>query len=290
MTPPAAPPPCLPALQDGRPRALRVIAPPRGWPGLGLSELWEHRDLLRALLARDIRVRYRQTALGVLWAVLRPLGTMLVFALVIGRVADLPSEGAPYALFAYAGLLPWSFASSAIGGAGPSLVNAAGWIQKVWFPRLLLPLAYLGAATLDLGVALLLLVPLLLHFGVAPGASLLLLPVVLLWLAAATAAVSVLLAALTARWRDFAHALPFLLQLGLFVTPVLFPRGALPEAGRTWAALNPLTGPVEAFRWAVLGRGLDVEGWTLSLVSGLLLGLAALVWFRSVERRLADLL
>jgi lipopolysaccharide transport system permease protein len=262
--------------------------PPPSSAGLGLAALWRRRDLWAALVVRDVRLRHRQTLLGMAWALLRPAAALAVFTLVFGRVARMPSEGLPYEVFACAGLLAWTFVASAVGGAAHSLAGASNLITSIAFPRLLLPLASFGVAALDLLVATLLLVPLLVVHGLVPDARLLLLPLALLWLAAAAAALAVPLSALVVRWRDFAHATPFLLQIGLFVTPVLFPRSALDAGWRPWAALNPLTGPVELFRASLVGTPLDPTGLALSLGAGLALLLLGLLLFRRAERLLAD--
>lgn len=265
-----------------------VITPVPGG-GLGLARAWRGRGLLAALVLRDVRLRHRQTLLGVAWALVRPAAALLVFSLVFGRVARMPSEGRPYELFACTGLIAWTFVASAVGGAAHSVAGAAPLVTTVGFPRLLLPLASLGVAALDLLLATLLLVPLLVIHDVALDARLLALPAALAWLGVAAAGIGIPLSALVVRWRDFAHATPFLLQLGLFVTPVLWPRGALDAAWRPWAALNPLAGPVETLRWAVLGTPLDSAGLVLSGAAGLVLLVAGLAFFQRADRRLGDL-
>lgn len=275
MTPDAAAPTCISPASHAGP--------------LGLARAWRSRSLLGALVLRDVRLRHRQTLLGAAWALLRPAAALLVFSLLLGRVARMPSEGLPYELFACTGLVAWTFVASAVGGAAHSVAAAAPLVTAVGFPRLLLPLASFGVAALDLLVATLLLVPLVFVHDVALGAGLLLAPVALLWLTAAAAGVGVPLAALVVRWRDFAHATPFLLQLGLFVTPVLWPRSALEESWRPWAALNPLCGPVELLRGAVTGTPLDGAGLLVSGGAGLALLALGLAVFQRADRRLGDL-
>jgi lipopolysaccharide transport system permease protein len=265
-----------------------TISPDSHAGPLGLARAWRSRGLLGALVRRDVRLRHRQTLLGAAWALLRPAAALAVFSLLFGRVAKMPSDGLPYELFACTGLIAWTFVASAVGGAAHSVASAAPLVTAVGFPRVLLPLASFGVAALDLLVATLLLVPLLLVHDVALGAHLVLLPAALAWLALAAAGIGVPLAALVVRWRDFAHATPFLLQLGLFVTPVLWPRSALDEAWRPWAALNPLCGPVEAFRAAVLGTPLDAGGLLVSGAAGLAVLLLGFAFFQREERRLGD--
>ena len=271
-------------------RPVTVLAPRRGWHGLGLHELWSWRELLWAFIWRDIRSRYRQTALGVAWALIRPLTTMAIFAFVLGRLARIDADGQPYALFTYAGLLAWGFFGSAVQTAALSVVHASHLVTKVYFPRVLLPLSAVGAATVDFLVAMLALVPLMLVFDVVPSWRLLLAPVVMVWVALASAGVGILLAGIVVRYRDFGHAMTFLLQAWMYATPVLYPLSLLPEPLRPWAYLNPMTGPVELFRWCVLGTDVSAVGCTLSAATAALGLLAGLLVFQRVERHFADVI
>jgi lipopolysaccharide transport system permease protein len=258
----------------------------RAW--LGLGEIWEYRYLLGVLIARDVKVRYKQTALGVAWAVIRPVVTMLIFAFVFGTVARLPSEGAPYAVFAYAGLLPWLFFSTAVGGASHSVVSSSHLITKIYFPRLLAPLSSVGTAAVDLLVAVVVMIPLMLAYGVAPTSRLALLPVAAAWLAVVSVGVGVALAAMVVRWRDFAHATPFLLQVWMYATPVAYARAVLPDRFRLLLDMNPVTGPVAMFRWCVLGTAIDPRTAVLSLATGLAVALLGLAIFQRTEETFAD--
>lgn len=267
-----------------------VLEPRRGWRGLGLGELWAWRELFLALVWRDVRSRYRQAALGAAWAVIRPLATTLIFAFVLGRLAKIDSEGHPYALFTYTGLLAWGYFGSAVQAASQSVLAASSLVTKVWFPRLLLPLATIGAASLDFLIALLVLPVLLLWFGVVPSPWIAALPLVMAWVALASVGVGILLAGLVVRHRDFGHAMTFVLQLWMYATPVLYPLGLLPASLRPWAYLNPMTGPVEVFRACVLGGAPDLGGCLLSAASAIVLAVTGLVVFRVVERRFADVI
>jgi lipopolysaccharide transport system permease protein len=271
-------------------RAVLVLEPRRGWRGLGLHELWGWRELLWALIWRDMRSRYRQTALGVLWALIRPLTTMAIFAFVLGRLAKIDAGGVPYALFTYAGLLAWGFFASAVQTASTSVMGASSLVTKVYFPRLLLPLSSIGAATLDFIVAVLALVPLMLYYDVAPTPRLFLAPIVMLWVGLVAAGMGILLSAMVVFWRDFGHATSFLVQLWLYATPVLYPLRLLPESLRTWVFLNPMAGPVELFRWCVLGTPVSGIGCALSAGTTLLGLLVGLLLFQRVERRFADVI
>jgi lipopolysaccharide transport system permease protein len=271
-------------------RPVLVLEPRRGWRGLGLHELWGWRELLWAFIWRDVRSRYRQTALGVLWALIRPLTTMAIFAFVLGRLAKIDTGGVPYALFTYTGLLAWGFFASAVQTASTSVMGASSLVTKVYFPRLLLPLSSIGAATLDFLVAVVALAPLMLHYDVAPTPRLLLAPVVMLWVGLAAAGVGILLSAMVVFWRDFGHATSFLVQLWLYATPVLYPLQLLPESLQTWVFVNPMAGPVELFRWCVLATPVSAVGCAVSAATTVLSLLLGLLLFQRVERRFADVI
>lgn len=273
-----------------RERPTMVLLPRRGWRGLGLHELYPWRGLLWALVWRDIRSRYRQAALGVLWAVIRPVATTLIFTVVLGRLAKVDADGYPYALYAFTGMLAWGFFASAAQTAAMSVVGAGGLVTKVYFPRLLIPLASIGSATLDFLIGVVILAGLLLHYGTPLTATLAWAPLAMLWVAAVACGVGVLLSAVVVLYRDVGHAMAFLMQVWLYITPVLYPLSLLPEAWRPLAYVNPMTGPVEAFRAAVLGTSLDVSGCAISAGMGLLFVGLGLLAFQRVERRFADLI
>jgi lipopolysaccharide transport system permease protein len=270
--------------------APTVIQPPHGWELLDLRELWAYRELLWVLVSRDVRVRYKQTVLGAAWAILRPVLAMAVFTVVFGRLAKMPSEGAPYPVFVLAGLLPWTFFSTAATAAAESLVGSQGMISKVYFPRLLVPLSTLGVALVDTAVGLVLLVVVALGYGQPLGASLIWLPASLLLLVLATLALGTFFSALTVSFRDFRHLAPFLLQVWLYATPVVYPASLFPPRWRWLLYLNPVAGPVEGFRAAFLGRPIDSLAMLTSLAISAGLLLVAILYFSRVERRLADVL
>jgi lipopolysaccharide transport system permease protein len=271
-------------------RPVTVLVPRHGWRGLALHELWGWRELMLALVWRDIRSRYRQAALGVLWALIRPLTTMAIFAFLLGRLARIDADGQPYALFTYSGLLAWGFFSSAVQSSAQSVVGASSLVTKIYFPRLLLPLASVGAATVDFLVALLMLLPLMLYYGVPFLPQLLLAPLVMVWVVLASAGVGVLLAGLVVRHRDFGHAMSFLLQIWMYATPVLYPLTLMPPSLRFWVFLNPMTGPVELFRWCVLGTPVSMAACALSAATTLVFLFAGLLVFQRVERHFADVI
>lgn len=268
---------------------VTTLAPGRQGLRAELAELWAYRELLAVFVDRDVRVRYKQTWLGASWAVLRPLLTMAVFTVVFGRLAGLPSDGAPYTVFVLAAILPWTFFSSAAAAAAESLVGSQGLISKIYFPRLVVPLAPLGVAGVDLAVGLLVLVPLAAVKGSASMTALYLLPLGLLLLGLATVGVGVGLSALNVEYRDVRHLVPFALQVWLYATPVVYPVSIVPADWRWVVYLNPMAGAVEAFRAGIVGREADWEGVGISTAAAAVVAGFALVHFARVERRFADI-
>lgn len=271
------------------PTSTIVIRPSTGWAPLHLRELWEYRELLYFLTWRDIKVRYKQTALGATWAVLQPLLTMVVFSVFFGRLAKVPSDGLPYPIFAYCGLVPWTYFATALSQSANSLVDHGRLITKVYFPRLLVPAASVIAGLVDLGIALVVLVGMLLFYGVAPGPAVITLPLFILLAAATALAVGLWLSALNVQYRDVRYTLQFLIQFWLFATPVAYPSSLVPQRWRILYGLNPMTGVVEGFRWALLGKG-EAPGALLAVsvltVAAALIG--GLFYFRRMERAFAD--
>src|SRR5712664_1400368 len=243
--PDAASPPRLPTT---------VIEPSRGWVPLHLGELWEYREVLYYLVWRDIKVRYRQTAIGALWAVIQPLTTMVVFSVFLGGLAKVPSDGTPFPLFAFAALVPWAFFANGLTQSANSLVASGHLITKVYFPRLLVPLARVLSGLPDIGLSFLVLVALVGWYGeLRLTASLLWLPLLALLALLTAFGVGLWLSALNVQYRDVQHAVPFLIQIWMFATPIVYPSSLLPEPWRTVYGLNPMVGVVEGFRWALLG-------------------------------------
>jgi lipopolysaccharide transport system permease protein len=266
-----------------------VIRPSSGWVPLQLRELWDYRELLYFFIWRDIKVRYKQTVLGAAWAIIQPFFTMVVFSVFFGRLGRLPSEGVPYPVFTYCALVPWTYFATALTQASNSLVDHARLITKVYFPRLLVPTAAVIAGLLDLAISFVVLVGLLLYYGVVPGPALVFLPLFAVLAAITAIAVGLWLSALNVQYRDVRYTIPFLVQFWLFVTPVAYSSTLVPERWRTLYALNPMTGVVEGFRWALLGRR-DAPGPMLaaSAASVVLLLVGGLFYFRRMERRFAD--
>jgi lipopolysaccharide transport system permease protein len=267
------------------------IRPAGNWPGLGVRELWDYRDVMLMLAARDLRLRYKQTALGVAWVVLQPLVAGLIFAVIFGRFAQLPSGGRPYVLFVFAGLLGWNLFASIVQRAGNSLVAETKLITKVYFPRLLIPCAAAVAALVDYAVSLGVMAALLLWHGVWPGWWLALLPVVATVTVLFGVGLGLWVAALNVRYRDFMYALPFLIQVAMYASPVVYSLELVPAHWQAVFALNPLVGLLEGSRAALLGGGL--ADWSLLLcpvVAAVVALLSGAWYFRRVERDFADVL
>jgi lipopolysaccharide transport system permease protein len=266
-----------------------VICPSKGWRWLDLRELWAYRELIYFLTWRDIKVRYKQTAIGVAWAVLQPLAMMSVFTLFFGQLAQIPSEGVAYPLFVLSGLVPWQLFARALSESSSSLVTDQRLITKVYFPRLIVPLSTVLAAIVDLLIALGLLLIMMPIFGVWPDARILALPVFLLLLVVTALGVGFWLSALNVEYRDVRYVVPFLTQFWLFVTPVIYPTSQVPEGWQFVYALNPMVAAVEGFRWSLLGIGEGPSAvMAISAAVALLLFLTGIVWFRRLERTFVD--
>jgi len=257
---------------------------------LNVRELWAYRELLWVLASRDVRVRYKQTFLGAAWAILRPLSTMLIFTVVFGRMAKMPSDGYPYSVWVYAALLPWTFFSSAVASSGQSMVGSANLISKVYFPRLIVPLSSIGASLVDLLVSTAVLFALMAWYGVGWSANLAMVLPMLVAVLFTALGVGTLLSALTVSYRDFTHVLPFLLQIWMYVTPVVYPPSLVPERWRWVLLLNPMAGLSEGFRSAFLGKPFDSVSLLASFLVSVLFFVLGIAYFEHVERRFADVI
>lgn len=266
-----------------------VIEPPRGVLHLGLAELWEYRELLYFLTWRDVKVRYKQTALGASWAILQPLATMVVFSLFFGRLAKLPSEGVPYPLFSFAALVPWTFFANGLTQSANSVVLSQNLVTKIYFPRLAIPIATVLAGAIDFVLAFVILLGLMLFYGTMPTLQALwVIPFSLLALVTALG-VGFWLSALNVQYRDVRYVVPFLVQIWLFATPIAYPSSLLSEPWRTLYALNPMVGVVEGFRWALLGTHTSPGPMILvSSAMALVIAIGGALYFRRVELTFAD--
>ncbi|MBF0308681.1 MAG: ABC transporter permease [Magnetococcales bacterium] len=269
---------------------LRVIEPSSGWRSLDWRELWAYRELLWVLTQRDLKVRYRQTVLGVLWAILQPLAGMAVFAVIFGRLAALPSDGYPYPVFCFAALLPWLFFSNAVSNCSNAMVGASQLVSKVYFPRLIMPLSAVGIGLVDFALSMAVLLLLTLWYGVPWSLNLLAVPFLTLAVIVTAAGVGAMFSALIVSYRDFRYVVPFTLQLWMYATPVVYPASLVPEEWQWLLHLNPLAGLVEGFRSAFLGKAFDWTGLSISMAVALLCFLAGAWLFKRLERQLADLI
>lgn len=265
------------------------IVPSRGWVALQLEELWAYRELLYFLIWRDVKVRYKQTALGAAWAILQPIFTMIVFSLFFGQLGKMPSDGIPYPLFSFAALVPWTYFSHGLSQASNSLVGSANLIKKVYFPRLSIPIASVASGLIDFMLAFLVLIGMIVYYGIVPTINVIWLPLFLLLTLITALGVSLWLSALNVHFRDVRHVIPFLTQLWLFATPIAYPSSLLSEPWRTLYSLNPMVGVVEGFRWALLGTSTAPGPMIIvSSTAAVVILVSGVFYFRRMEKTFAD--
>ncbi len=269
---------------------VTVIVPETGWRKLDIRELWAYRELLKALIVRDIKIRYKQTVLGVAWAILQPVVTMIVFTIVFGKLAKLPTDGYPYPIFLYSALLPWMFFANAIGTAGGSLIGSSHLVSKVYFPRLIIPFSSIGSGLVDLSISTGILLLLMLYYGVPLTANIFAAPVLLVGVIFTALGVGTLLSAVTVAYRDFRFVVPFMVQIWLFCTPVVYAMSLIPDRWQWILGLNPMAGVVEGFRAAFLGKPFDLVTLTISFSISTLIFVIGIIYFEKVERRFADII
>lgn len=269
---------------------VTVIERPKGWRALDLNELWAYRELLWVLSMRDVKIRYKQTILGFAWAIIQPFMMMVVFSIFFGHLAQLPSDGIPYPIFVYVGLLPWTFFANSVSVSGNSLIGSAQLISKVYFPRLIIPMSAMGSSLVDLLVAAGVLLVMMLWYGIGWSLNLLFVPVLVVAVAFAALGVGTLLSALTVAYRDFRYVLPFLIQLWMFVTPVVYPTSLVPVRWQWIFYLNPMAGLIEGFRSAFIGKPFNFLALAISMTVAVILFLIGVAYFEKVERRFADII
>ena len=268
-----------------------IITPTGGAAGAGPRELWDYRQLLVFFIWRDLKVRYAQTVLGGLWAILQPLALAAIFAVFLGALVGVPSDGVPYPLFVLAGVVPWTYFSVTVVAASNSLVNSASLVSKIYFPRVLLPVASLGTTFIDLILAIGVLFALMAYYGRLPTQSIVWLPVVIVLLLTLTLGVGTWLAALNVRYRDIRYAVPFALQVGLWSSPIAYPASLVPDQWRALYGLNPLVGIVDLFRFSVLGTGaFPASEVMVSFAVAIAMCFLGVAYFRRVERAFADII
>jgi lipopolysaccharide transport system permease protein len=267
-----------------------LIRPSRGWQHLGLKELWHYRELLYFLSWRDIKVRYKQTALGAAWAIIQPLMTMVVFSIFFGKLAKMPSDGIPYPLFAFTALVPWMFFSNGLTQSSNSLVQNANMLRKIYFPRLIIPITTIVSGAVDFVVAFMVLLLMMAYYGVVPTTHIIWLPFLLVLEIGTALGVGFWLSAMNVQFRDVRYVVPFLAQFWLFATPIAYPSSLLSEPWRTLYGLNPMVGVVEGFRWALLGS--QTAPGPIIMISSLVsltLLITGVFYFRRMERTFADI-
>jgi len=274
-----------------RSASTTVIKPSRGWVTLGLREVWKYRELLFFLIWRDVKVRYKQTVVGLLWVIMQPVATMLLFTFVFGRLAKLPTNGMPYPIFAYSGLLPWQLFAAGLVGAGTGIVGSSNLITKVYFPRLIIPISSVVSGLVDFGAAFVVMIGLMVYYDVAPTIAVLALPLFVLLATLTALAVGLWLSMLNVRYRDIQYTIPFLTQIWLFMTPVAYASGLIPPKYRLLIALNPMTSVVDGFRWALLGQAepFGTEFYISIGMVGLVL-VTGIAFFKRMEKTFADVI
>jgi lipopolysaccharide transport system permease protein len=266
-----------------------TIKPTKGWASLKLKELWAYRELLYFFMWRDLKVRYKQTVLGASWSIIQPFFTMVVFSIIFGKIAKMPSDGIPYPIFSYAGLVPWTFFAGGLNRASNSLVGNANLIKKVYFPRLCIPISSILSGIVDFILSFSMLIALMIYFGIMPTANIIWLPLLMLIALTTSLGVSLWLSALNVQFRDVGHIVPFLTQIWLFATPIVYPSSLLSEPWRTIYGVNPMAGVVEGFRWALLGTN-TAPGpiIIISSIVSLALLISGSLYFRRMEKNFAD--
>ncbi len=266
-----------------------VIRPHKGWIGIDWFELWRYRELLYFLVWRDFKVRYKQTVLGIAWAVLQPVLSMIIFTVIFGRLAKMPSDNLPYAIFVYAGLLPWTYFSAGVNISGLSLVSQRNLLTKIYFPRLFVPSASIGAGLVDLAISFGVYAVILVFYGIVPSWQVVFLPVLIVFTVMAALAFGYMLAALTVTYRDFRYVVPFMLQAMMYLSPVVYPVSMVPQRYQWFLALNPMAGIIDGYRSAILGKPWNVTALAVSGTVTILLFTFSLFYFRKTERRFADI-
>ena len=271
-------------------KQLTIIRPRSGWHMLDFKELWAYRELLGVFTMRDIKVRYKQTVLGAAWAIIQPLTTMIIFTVIFGRLAKIPSEGFPYPVFVYTGLLPWTFFANALTSSGNSLVGSSHLISKVYFPRLIIPLSSVGAGLVDLMISTGILFLLMLFYHVSFTWHILLAPLLIFGVIITALGVGTLLSALTVSYRDFRFVVPFMIQIWMYLTPVVYGTGFIPERYRWLLLFNPMGGYIDGCRAAFLGKPFHWLSIAVSIMLSLLLLCLGAAYFEKVERKFADVI
>lgn len=271
-------------------KLIQIIEPPKRSAGLQLKELWEYRELAWTMMLRDIKVRYKQTVLGLLWAIIQPLTTMVIFSFIFGRLAQIPSDGVPYPVFVFSGMLAWNLFSSAVSSGGMSMVGAAGMISKVYFPRLIVPLSSIGVSAIDFLISFGILLILMLVYSIGISWQIVLFPFFVFGLLLSAIGLSTWLTAITVVYRDFRFVLPFMIQIWMYVTPVIYPLSFIPSKWQWLLYLNPVAGWVGGIRATILGTPIQWNSVCVSLIFSVVLLIVGLRYFEKAEKRFADVI
>lgn len=286
----AFPDPLLAPKQNAASSNTVLIRPSKGWLNLNLRAVWEYRELLYFLAWRDIKVRYKQTIIGAAWAICQPLLTMMIFAVIFGRLAKIPSDNIPYPIFAFAGLLPWTYFSQSISRSGASLVADANLIKKIYFPRLVIPASVVISPLVDFVLSFLILLVMMVWYHVKLHWMIATIPLFVGLVMCAALGASLWLSALNVRYRDVGHAIPFLVQFWMYASPIVYPSSLVPERWRVLFSLNPMVAVVEGFRWGLLGKqNPDINSILTGIATSMILLVSGLMVFRRMERSFADI-
>lgn len=279
-------------MEEKKQSEVVIIKPSKGWVGLRLKDLWVYRELVYFLTWRDLKVRYKQSILGVLWAVLKPFMNMVVFSIFFGSLAKMPSDGVPYPLFYFVGSLPWELFGNALTVSSKSMVSSGNMISKIYFPRLIVPLSSVMASVVDFLISFVILIGLMFYYHYAPTIGLLWLPLLMILSLITALGVGFWTSALMVRYRDVGYILPFVTNLWMFITPVLYSASMIPEKWRVIYSLNPMTGVIEGFRYALLGttQSISVLMIVLSIVISILMFVSGMFYFRRMEKQFADMI
>jgi lipopolysaccharide transport system permease protein len=282
------PPTVTPLITAGRREPTIRIRPPKKFIPLNFSELWQYRELIYSFVLRDVKIRYKQTALGFIWAIIQPLFMMVVFTLFFGNLAKVPSDGIPYPLFTFAALIPWTLFAEGITRSTTSMVSNANIMTKVYFPRLIMPISGILSPLVDFAIAFVILIIMMAYYGFVPTIAIVLLPAFILLALLTSLAVGLWLSALNVKYRDFQYTIPFLIQLWLFASPVVYPASMLPQSWQYVYALNPMVGVIEGFRWALLGSKPPEALILVSICVVIILLGGGLFYFKRMEQYFAD--
>ncbi|HRK62934.1 MAG TPA: ABC transporter permease [Terricaulis sp.] len=267
------------------------IRPDRGWLDLDLGAVWRFRELLTVLVMRDLQVLYKQALLGAGWAILQPVFAVIIFSIIFGYIVKMPSEGVPYPLFAFAGVLPWTYFAEAVRRSGVGLVTDAELVRKIYFPRLIMPLANVVSPLVDFCIAFCVLLVVMLFYGIMPNAKMLLIPFLMVITAMLALSIGLWLAPINVRFRDIKHTLPFMIQIWMYATPIVYPLSIVPKEWQMLYSLNPMVGVIEGFRWAVFDKGEpNFMALGMSAIIIVVLMAGGLIFFRRMERTFADVI